>query len=387
MSSQNGMSVCMNVGELREECQVALDRVDADTAVDQRSETECRSVSADATARRRSVSAEATARRTQGEGEIPPLGPACSKARHIARTRNASATPGTSLTSKAAADRMASRKSQRQAALDYNRFAALATAEQEDGDQPPICIDSDEAEDADHAERGKPPLKRRMTKEDGEEEPSSSEETREKKRGRPRTTGLYVGRGDAIERANKLRRESLELEAEKSMRSLKQRQVLANHRASVEDKLDELGNAPNEDLSNRVRESMAHVWKLAVSSKNLKGGYVKELKQAAAVSAASMEILSARMESSDPEGDALKQIKALRKALEQTKREAIAAKEEAEKAKQEMEKLRKELAEIKESGRPRRRVRAVREDSPPPHHLQRWKWRWTTPLWAQRQRT
>lgn len=292
----------MNENELRKECQVALDRVDVDMVVDQRSET-----------KRRSVSADATARCTQGEGEMPPPGPACSKARHAARTRSASSTPGASHTSKATAALMANRKSQRQAALDSNRFAVLAAVEQGDENQSPTCIDSDESEeDACYAEKGKPPLKRRK------------------------------------------------------VRRMTSRQVLANHAASVEDKLDELGNAPTVDLAQRARDSMAEVWKIASISKNLKGDFVKELKQAAAVGAASTELLSQRVESNDSESDALRQIKILRKELEQAKCEARAAKEEAERVKREMEKLRKELTEAKGSERPKRRVRTVIEDSPPP---------------------
>lgn len=252
---------------------------------------------------------------------MPPPGPACSKVRHGVRTK--SSTPGASGTSRATAALQAERKSKRQAVLKNNHYAVLAAREQGDEDQSPIHIDSDESEeDPSYTEKEKPPLKRRMVKEEGGEEPSSSEEIREKKRGRPQTTGLYVGRGDARKRDNRLKRETLELDAEKSIRSLTSRQVLANHRASVEDKLDELENAPTEDLAQRARDSMANVWKVARNSKNLKGVYVKELKQAAAVGAASMEILCTRMESNNSEGDALRQIKALRRELERTKREA-----------------------------------------------------------------
>lgn len=113
----------------------------------------------------------------------------------------------------------------------------LAAVEQGDENQSPTCIDSDESEeDACYAEKGKPPLKRRK------------------------------------------------------VRRMTSRQVLANHAASVEDKLDELGNAPTVDLAQRARDSMVEVWKIASISKNLKGDFVKELKQAAAVGAASRVI-------------------------------------------------------------------------------------------------
>lgn len=344
----------MNVEELREECQVVLERVDIDTTVDQSRGTE-----------RRSVSADAATRSTRGEGEMPPPGPACSKVRHGARTKGQNT--GTSCTSKAAAALQAKRKSKRQASLDSNRFAVLATADQEDEDQPTMCVDSDESEyDPGHTEKEKPPLKRRMTKGENDEEWSSTEEVLDKKRGRPQTTGFYVGRGDARERDNKLKKEALELDIEKRIRSLSSRQIRETHKASVEDKLDELDHAPSVDLAHRARESMAEVWRIASISKNLKGTCVHSLKQAAAVRAASMELLSHRAENNDPEGDALKQIKSLRRELEQTKHEAQAAKEEAAKAKQEAEKLRKEMTEVKGSGRPRRRARPLIEDSPTP---------------------
>lgn len=176
---------------------------------------------------------------------------------------------------------------------------------------------------------------------------------------------MYVGRGDAIERENRLRREAAELEVEKRIRSLSASQVLTNHKAAVEDKLDELENAPTEDVAQRARESMVEVWKVATTSKNLKGGYIKMLKQAAAVGTATAEVLSNRADNSDSESDALKQIKALRRELEQTRREVKTAREEAERAKREAEKLRKELTELKENGGTKRKGRAVIEDSPP----------------------
>lgn len=68
------MNVSMNENELRKECQVALDRVDVDMVVDQRSETKRRSVSADATAKvhaRRGRDAPTGSRLFKGEACSP----------------------------------------------------------------------------------------------------------------------------------------------------------------------------------------------------------------------------------------------------------------------------------------------------------------------------
>lgn len=332
----------------------------------------------------------------------PPPGPACSKARPRSRSRSGSVRNTSPRASSAAAAITAGRKSRREAARNANRFAVLADSEGGDEQQSPIIIiDSDESEEgSNNMERAKPPLKRRMDKEEGGE-PSSSEETKGK-RGRPRTTGLYVARGDAIERENTLKKKALELDIEKSIRNLSASEVLSRHKPAMEDKLEELENAPTEDVAQQARQSMVEVWKVATTSKNLKGGYVKMLKQAAAVGSAAAEVLSIRADNSEPDdNNALRQIKALRRELERTKREVQTAKDEAERTKKEMERLRKELEETRGSRGARRGVRAVIDDSPPPSPFPpsqpirgtttrrrpsppRWKWRWMIPLRARR---
>lgn len=288
---------------------------------------------------------------------MPPPGPACSKARKGPRARDGSTSSAPSRTSGASADVAAQRKNSREAAREANRFAVLAEREQE----APIYIDSEESEEEpEHTVKGKTPLKRRIVKEEEDEEPPQ-----ERKRGRPQTTGLYVRRAQAIEKENRARREMAELEEQKILRSLSASEVLSNVDRAVEDMREELEHAPTEDVAQRVRQSMAQVLRIAKSSRNLKGTAAKVLKTAVVVGSASAEVLRLRADSEVSEGNALGEVRTLRRELELVKREARTAKEEAAKANAEAEKLREELKDVKKSGRSRRRVRAVIADPPP----------------------
>lgn len=339
MSSQNSVKACVNVNELREECRVALVR--ADVAVDQRSETEHSPASVDT-----------TTSCTRGGDEKPPPGPACSKARKGPRARDGSTSSAPSRTSGASADVAAQRKNSREAAREANRFAVLAEREQE----APIYIDSEESEEEpEHMVKGKTPLKRRIVKEEEDEEPPQ-----ERKRGRPQTTALHLGRAQAIERANRAgRREMTELEEQKILRSLSASEVLSNVDRAVEDMREELEHAPTEDVAQQVRQSMAQVLRIAKSSKNLKGPAVKVLKTAAVVGSASAEVLRLRADREVSESNALGEVRALRRELKLVKREARTAKEEAARANAVAEKLREELKDVKKSGKSRDRKSVV----------------------------
>lgn len=191
-----------------------------------------------------------------------------------------------------------------------------------------------------------------------------------RKQGRPQTTGQYVKRAEAIEELNKKKREMAELEEEKIIRSMSTGQIFSKVETAVEKAVEEMENTPTADVANQARKCMAEVLKVAKSSKNLKGGYVRILKQAAVVGAASVEVLRTRADSSESDSDPLRQLKVMRRVLDSVKREAQTAREEVERAKKEAETLRKELAEAKaqrERGNGRRReVIADDEDSPPP---------------------
>lgn len=315
------------------------------------------------------VSAGTRSRSEQSKESKAPPGPACSKARHGERAD--SRTLSTPRMSEAKVALQERRRSERQAALEGNRFAAIAPSD-DDGDQTIVCVNSDESEEEpQHPEKGKPSRKRRKVKAVKQEEPSSSSEEIVNKRGRPpQTTAYYVKRGDAVERWNQQKQKALELDTEKRVAKFTTSELRKTHGSSVVDKLEELENAPTEDIAQRTMEGMAEVWRVATVSKNIKGNLVKALKQAAAIGTASAEVLSQRAGNKEPEeNESRKQIRTLRRELELIKREAQAAKEEADRTKREMAELRKELEEARRRGENKGRVRAVIEDSPPPSPL------------------
>lgn len=314
-------------------------------------------------------------RGTEGMVEVEmeagaPPGPSSSKARYRTRSRGGSVSRSTSRARTASAELTAERKSRREAAQNANRFDVLANHDdgaEGDSQQVPIILDSDESEEGSmRAEPKKHPPKRKKVKAERDEERSSSEET-QRKRGRPpQTTAHYVGRADAVEKLNKANRVALDLEIEKRVSELSASEIRATHKSSVQDKLEELEYAPTEDVAQRVMESMVEVWKVATISKNLKGGFVKALKQAAAMGTASAEVLSQRAGSKETDSDTLKQVKVLRRELELTKKEVQAAREREARMEEKMKELHKELEDTRRKEENRRKVRAAFEDSPPP---------------------
>lgn len=108
---------------------------------------------------------------------------------------------------------------------------------------------------------------------------------------------------------------------------------------SLEETVERLEMAPTADVANRTREAMAEVMRVARTSRNLQGSFVRILKQAAVTGAASAEVLRTRADSNEPESEILRQLQTMRLELDSTKREAQAAKEEANA-------LRKKIAEM-----------------------------------------
>lgn len=101
----------------------------------------------------------------------------------------------------------------------------------------------------------------------------------------------------------------------------------------------EMNDSPTADIAHRTRECMAEVYKVAKSSRNLQGGYIRILKHAAVMGSASTEVLRTRADnnSGSDNGEASRQLKAMRKELAAVRQEAQQAKEEAAKAKEEAE--------------------------------------------------
>lgn len=304
-----------------------------------------------------------------------PPGPASSKVGYRDRSRSNSVSSVKSHASSSKTVVTEGRRKLREAAREANRFGVLTDDNNGEGEelQTPIHVvaDTDDEESGEGSkyqkERDRSSRKRRKDKDKGkdDEDPTTSSEEIKEKRGRPQTTGEYVKRGEAIERMNKLKREALDLEAEKRYRSLSASDVRSRHEPSVEEKREELELAPTVDVAQRARESMIEVWRVATISRNLKGNLVSVLKQAAAVGTASAEVLCQRADNHEPNDDTLRELRELRRQLERTKREAQSAKEETDRTREEVKKLREELEAAKGREGTRRRVRAVIEDSPP----------------------
>lgn len=257
----------------------------------------------------------------RGEVERAPSGPACSKTRCGTRSRSGSVSSVSSCTSSASTAMTAERKSRREVAHEANRLAVAVAKEQGGEEQPPIYVDSDESEEGSRSsDRREHPLKRKMA--DVEDSGELSEETR-RKQGRPQTTGLYVKRAEAFEELNKKKRESAKLDEQKVIRSMSTGQVFSKVERDLEEAVEEMENTPTADVAQQARKCMAEVLKVAKGSKNLQGGYVRILKHAAVVGAATAEVLRTRADSSESDSNAFRQ-------LDSVKREAQAAREEAE---------------------------------------------------------
>lgn len=100
----------------------------------------------------------------------------------------------------------------------------------------------------------------------------------------------------------------------------------------LETAIEDLMLNPTADVASRARQSLDSVTRM---SKNLKGGCIKKLKQAAVLSTAALEVLRTWADNKS-NSDVPRQIRALKEELEKTK-EAMEAKEEAEKLRKKLE--------------------------------------------------
>lgn len=116
-----------------------------------------------------------------------------------------------------------------------------------------------------------------------------------KGRGRPPTSGKYVGLARAKEAYNRALREELRLKAEMEVQemSIRTRQGYQMDTSSLA-RTDSEDAEANQDLGQQVADSVAIITKVATKSKNLSGGYVKSLKEAAVAIADAFSELSRR---------------------------------------------------------------------------------------------
>ncbi|XP_052756787.1 uncharacterized protein LOC128202027, partial [Galleria mellonella] len=110
--------------------------------------------------------------------------------------------------------------------------------------------------------------------------PSSQAKGARRGRGRPPTTGQYVGLAKAQEYLNKVKREELELRAMEEVSDLARR-VLPRRGAQAALPAAEEAKTTHE-LSKVIDDAMEVVAQIAARSKNLKGGYVRDLKNVVA---------------------------------------------------------------------------------------------------------
>lgn len=177
------------------------------------------------------------------------------------------------------------KKQRRRACFDANRQATAGTSSERGKGESTVVTLSDDTGDEEFffspTESREPSLKRKM--EDGEEIP----EVTQRKQGRPQTTGHYVGRAKAQEEYNEKMREKIELEREKTLREMGCGQIFSKMDKDLEEAIEKLEMSPTEDVASRNREAMLEVMRVVTVSKNLQGGCVKSLKQAAVVGTAS----------------------------------------------------------------------------------------------------
>ncbi|XP_048001385.1 uncharacterized protein LOC125238158 [Leguminivora glycinivorella] len=166
--------------------------------------------------------------------------------------------------------------------------------------------------------------------------PTTTEAEPQRSRGRPPTTGQYVGLAAAQRALNAAKREALELEAEMDLAS--QAKVARELRVRVR-RLSESSSAAEDhnraaaDLSKSVAAQVAIIKDVAAKSGNLKGTYVKALKDAAKEIAEAFEQLSERTTSDETRqlqaannrlqaemADLREELARLRKEVESTKR-------------------------------------------------------------------
>lgn len=161
-------------------------------------------------------------------------------------------------------------------------------------------------------------------------------------------------------------REKAELERENTIQRMSLGEVFAREDRRVDAFAEKLEYAPTADVASRSREHMAEVLRVATTSRNLQGSFVKILKQAAACGVAATEVLRTRADRGEGDDETSWQIRAMRRELAEAKRDAQTARAEAES-------LRRELAAEKErGGRATRRRAIIVDDSPPASPKEKW---------------
>ncbi|XP_026830953.1 actin cytoskeleton-regulatory complex protein PAN1-like [Ooceraea biroi] len=123
---------------------------------------------------------------------------------------------------------------------------------------------------------------------------SASETGRKRKRGRPPTTGEYVGLAEAKRAAREEERLSREWEREKEVLASIPSPADKRERESWEVQVERFRECPSPDITARVMEHLETVVKVAKNSGHLQGPYVRALKEAAAGIRAALTVTAER---------------------------------------------------------------------------------------------
>lgn len=153
--------------------------------------------------------------------------------------------------------------------------------------------------------------------EDGRE---GTSEDGKRKRGRPPTTGEYVGMAAAKERYLEAKAKETELEREQRIMALTGEELFQAVKLDLEEAIDEAKHNPSGDLASRARKLLAKVLKVSKTCSNMQGKQRGALKKAALVATATVEVLRTRADFG-PETDTSVQLQALKDQLEESERE------------------------------------------------------------------
>ncbi|XP_026830883.1 actin cytoskeleton-regulatory complex protein PAN1-like [Ooceraea biroi] len=129
---------------------------------------------------------------------------------------------------------------------------------------------------------------------------SASETGRKHKRGRPPTTGEYVGLAEAKRAAREEERLKREWEREKEVLASIPSPADKRERDSWEVQVERFRECPSPDITARVMEHLETVVKVAKNSGHLQGPYVRALKEAAAGIRAALTVTAERRGAAAP---------------------------------------------------------------------------------------
>lgn len=203
------------------------------------------------------------------------------------RTRSGSTSSSSPVRSDTSRERDAGRRCKTQLALQANKYAPLAHQTRSRASSEYENDSTELSDEEEKSEMSRTSLKRkRTTKKDArtvqDEEESKGTCGKKGRRGpgRPSTTGEYMGLAAAKEELNAKLREQEEIETEKKIRGWTSKQLFTSMKLDLDGAVEEMREAPSEDLADKAHKCMESVLQVVKVSRNLQGTKIKELKQA-----------------------------------------------------------------------------------------------------------